>query len=180
MCFNYRRRRGTHQAAPLPHVHVLKMLAVMEAGSQASGPSTAGGSSPSDPPVQEFLTSGRTGRRNALPDILGQHAIVSSSDLPARLQALSTKDQGPTSPSNQNEPQPGPSTSQSWTRWTWRNSKSYIPVNNAMLALFETILELQIIKGSSYVLKRVVSDELALGCLWLDVKAKTQRSNGFQ
>jgi len=48
------------------------MLAVMERGTQGAGPSSvAGSSSPSDPPIQEFLSSGRTGRRNALPDILG-------------------------------------------------------------------------------------------------------------
>ncbi|KAL1512569.1 hypothetical protein ABEB36_002143 [Hypothenemus hampei] len=88
------------------------MLAVMEAGSQAAGPSTKGTSAPpNDPPVQEFLTSGRTGRRNALPDILGQHAIVTSSDLPSRLQALTTKDQSSTS--NSGEPQPGSSSSKS-------------------------------------------------------------------
>lgn len=39
---------------------------------------------------EEFYSTGRTGRRNALPDILGEHAHVSSSDLPARLQALTT------------------------------------------------------------------------------------------
>ncbi|KAF7285014.1 hypothetical protein GWI33_012329 [Rhynchophorus ferrugineus] len=93
---------------------VLKMLAVMEAGSQGAGPS--GGPSPhNDHPIQEFLSSGRTGRRNALPDILGQHAVVTSSDLPARLQALSTKDHtatpSPTSPGG--EPQAGPSSTQS-------------------------------------------------------------------
>lgn len=42
--------------------------------------------------AKEFLTSGRTGRRNALPDILGEHALVTSSDLPARLQSLTTND----------------------------------------------------------------------------------------
>lgn len=38
--------------------------------------------------VSEFLGSGRTGRRNAMPDILGQHAQTSSADLPDRLQSL--------------------------------------------------------------------------------------------
>ncbi|CAG9768835.1 unnamed protein product [Ceutorhynchus assimilis] len=91
---------------------LLKMLAVMEAGSQGAGPSSSGTStSPNEPPIQEFLSSGRTGRRNALPDILGQHAVVTSSDLPSRLQALTTKDQ--TSPSKSTEPQAGPSSAKS-------------------------------------------------------------------
>ncbi|KAG8246855.1 hypothetical protein J6590_075517 [Homalodisca vitripennis] len=41
--------------------------------------------------AQDFLTTGRAGRRNALPDILGEHALVSTSDLPDRLQGLSTR-----------------------------------------------------------------------------------------
>lgn len=43
-------------------------------------------------PVQEFLTSGRTGRRNALPDILGEHAATTTADLSHCLQKLSTAD----------------------------------------------------------------------------------------
>lgn len=57
---------------------------------------------------EDFYSSGRTGRRNALPDILGEHAHVTSSDLPARLQALSTKsdqEKLPTGP----DPEAGPS-----------------------------------------------------------------------
>lgn len=38
----------------------------------------------------DFLTTGRTGRRNALPDILGEHKLTSTADLPDRLQALTT------------------------------------------------------------------------------------------
>jgi len=38
----------------------------------------------------DFLTTGRTGRRNAMPDILGEHKLTSTADLPARLQALTT------------------------------------------------------------------------------------------
>lgn len=41
--------------------------------------------------TKDFLTTGRAGRRNALPDILGEHALVSTSDLPDRLQNLSTR-----------------------------------------------------------------------------------------
>lgn len=40
---------------------------------------------------KEFLETGRTGRRNALPDILQQQeAQASTADLPARLQQLAT------------------------------------------------------------------------------------------
>lgn len=70
------------------------MLAVMEA-QQIAGPSGTSAVTPDCTAAvhaQEFLTSGRTGRRNALPDILSEHALVTSSDLPARLQSLSTKE----------------------------------------------------------------------------------------
>ncbi|XP_025206432.1 cAMP-dependent protein kinase inhibitor beta-like isoform X2 [Melanaphis sacchari] len=40
----------------------------------------------------DFLTTGRTGRRNALPDILGEHKLTSTADLPDRLQALTTNE----------------------------------------------------------------------------------------
>ncbi|XP_063223532.1 uncharacterized protein LOC134531674 isoform X1 [Bacillus rossius redtenbacheri] len=68
------RRRFTRRS-------VLKMMAVME-----QSPDT------SHDPVQDFLTSGRTGRRNALPDILGEHAATSTADLPVCIQQLSTAD----------------------------------------------------------------------------------------
>lgn len=51
-------------------------------------------------PVAEFLVTGRTGRRNAMADILGQNANTSSGDLPERLESLTTVD-----------PEAGPSTS---------------------------------------------------------------------
>lgn len=42
---------------------------------------------------KEFLETGRTGRRNAMPDILQpQGAEVSTADLPNRLQQLVTSD----------------------------------------------------------------------------------------
>lgn len=41
--------------------------------------------------TQDFLTTGRAGRRNALPDILGEHALTSTSDLPDKLKGLSTQ-----------------------------------------------------------------------------------------
>lgn len=58
------------------------MLAMMEAH-QAASTSSNTSAPPSTPDSnnahsQEFLTSGRTGRRNALPDILG---ITSKTDL---------------------------------------------------------------------------------------------------
>lgn len=87
------------------------MLAVMESHQTAGTSTTTTATTPEPNPVhvEEFLTSGRTGRRNALPDILGEHAAVTSSDLPARLQSLTTSDKpGPTS-----QDQPG--TSKSWT-----------------------------------------------------------------
>jgi hypothetical protein len=40
--------------------------------------------------TQEFLSTGRTGRRNAIPDIHGRHAETDTADLPQRLEALST------------------------------------------------------------------------------------------
>lgn len=52
--------------------------------------------------TQDFLTTGRVGRRNALPDILEDHALVSTSDLPDRLQGLSTQDE-PESSSSANQ-----------------------------------------------------------------------------
>lgn len=42
---------------------------------------------------KEFLSTGRTGRRNAMPDILGQHADTGTADLPSRLEALTTDSQ---------------------------------------------------------------------------------------
>uniref|UniRef100_A0A8C5LUJ8 Uncharacterized protein n=1 Tax=Leptobrachium leishanense TaxID=445787 RepID=A0A8C5LUJ8_9ANUR len=40
-------------------------------------------------PVLDFASSARTGRRNALPDILGSPAGVSPSDLPLKLAEMS-------------------------------------------------------------------------------------------
>lgn len=40
-------------------------------------------------PVLDFASSGRSGRRNALPDILGSPAGVNPSDLPLKLTELS-------------------------------------------------------------------------------------------
>ncbi|XP_076235181.1 uncharacterized protein LOC143179739 isoform X2 [Calliopsis andreniformis] len=40
--------------------------------------------------TKEFLSTGRTGRRNALPDIMGCHAETGLLDLPDRFEELST------------------------------------------------------------------------------------------
>lgn len=47
-------------------------------------------------PVLDFSSSARTGRRNALPDILGSPAGVAPSDLPLKLAEMSLNtDRGP-------------------------------------------------------------------------------------
>ncbi|XP_022919210.1 uncharacterized protein [Onthophagus taurus] len=95
---------------------VLKMLAVMEKQQSASSSSTTSGSSSTaispenGAHAKEFLSSGRTGRRNAMPNILGEHAVVSSSDLPGRLQALTTTEK---QDDVEKDAKPGPSCSKS-------------------------------------------------------------------
>ncbi|XP_075396446.1 cAMP-dependent protein kinase inhibitor beta-like [Tenrec ecaudatus] len=42
--------------------------------------------------VTSFASSTRTGRRNAIPDIQGSVATEGTSDLPAKLEALSVKE----------------------------------------------------------------------------------------
>lgn len=42
-------------------------------------------------PVLDFASSGRSGRRNALPDILGSPAGINPGDLPLKLAELSLK-----------------------------------------------------------------------------------------
>lgn len=48
----------------------------------------------------EFFNTGRAGRRNAMPDILGHHCTTSTADLPDQMGALSTQDQPSTSVSS--------------------------------------------------------------------------------
>nr|XP_046274063.1 cAMP-dependent protein kinase inhibitor beta isoform X2 [Scatophagus argus] len=57
-------------------------------------------------PVLDFASSGRSGRRNALPDILGSPAGVNPGDLPLKLAELSLKDGpgGAQSPSAEEPP----------------------------------------------------------------------------
>ncbi|GBP66285.1 hypothetical protein EVAR_41080_1 [Eumeta japonica] len=70
---------------------VLRMMAIMQDRNSAEVP-------------KEFLETGRTGRRNAMPDILHpQGAEVTTADLPSRLQQLVTTDSDP------HNPQPGTS-----------------------------------------------------------------------
>uniref|UniRef100_A0A8D0GR21 cAMP-dependent protein kinase inhibitor n=1 Tax=Sphenodon punctatus TaxID=8508 RepID=A0A8D0GR21_SPHPU len=45
-----------------------------------------------EPVVTDFAASGRAGRRNALPDILGSPAGAGTSDLPHKLAELSVSD----------------------------------------------------------------------------------------
>ncbi|KAA0708374.1 cAMP-dependent protein kinase inhibitor alpha [Triplophysa tibetana] len=47
-----------------------------------------------EPVVSDFAATGRTGRRNALPDILGSTAGRGSDDLPNKLAELSVGDDG--------------------------------------------------------------------------------------
>ena len=44
--------------------------------------------------IKDFQSTGRTGRRNAMADVLGAHKDVSTSDLPLKLEKLSTNDDG--------------------------------------------------------------------------------------
>ncbi|XP_046606703.1 uncharacterized protein LOC124298570 isoform X1 [Neodiprion virginianus] len=66
-----------------------------EAQSVASDGVSSGAVSPGAVPngetSKQFLSTGRTGRRNALPDILGHHADTDTADLPSRLEALTTE-----------------------------------------------------------------------------------------
>ncbi|XP_074542990.1 cAMP-dependent protein kinase inhibitor beta [Halichoeres trimaculatus] len=59
-------------------------------------------------PVLDFASSGRSGRRNALPDILGSPAGVNPGDLPLKLAELNLKDGpgGAQSPTSEEPPAP--------------------------------------------------------------------------
>ncbi|KAJ8386279.1 hypothetical protein AAFF_G00174750 [Aldrovandia affinis] len=61
-------------------------------------------------PVLDFASSERSGRRNALPDVLGSPAGVSPSDLPLKLGELSLTDGpgGAQSPTAETAPQTAP------------------------------------------------------------------------
>lgn len=64
--------------------------ATSSAGATVS--SGGGGGSGSSDYHNEFFNTGRVGRRNAMPDILGRHCTTTTADLPDKLSALSTKD----------------------------------------------------------------------------------------
>lgn len=84
------------------------MLAVMD--QQNAGPSTSCSDAPRTPDTSaqndEFLQTGRTGRRNALPDILSNHSLVTTADLPSKMGSLSTEE-----PKDSLKDKPGPSSS---------------------------------------------------------------------
>lgn len=56
------------------------------------GGATASGDGSSDEYHHQFYNTGRIGRRNALPDILGTHCTTTTADLSTQLGALSTSD----------------------------------------------------------------------------------------
>lgn len=70
---------------------MLKILAAaMEnVDGESAGPSASNESENTEHGT-EFFNTGRVGRRNALPDILGSNATVSTADLPDQLSALTT------------------------------------------------------------------------------------------
>jgi len=46
-------------------------------------------------PVADFLTTGRTGRRNAMADILGEHVSTGLGDLPDKMEMMNTQGELP-------------------------------------------------------------------------------------
>ncbi|CAH0393030.1 unnamed protein product [Bemisia tabaci] len=87
------KRQQKIKSSRISRKSVLKMLSVMSSPAENSTQEAATDIS------QDFLTTGRTGRRNALPDILGSHNTTSTADLPSRLEGLSTSDGGESSTS---------------------------------------------------------------------------------
>lgn len=83
----------------------------MENASPEPGPSTSADGS--NDYGNDFYNTGRVGRRNAMPDILGSHCTTTTADLPDQLSALSTSDTPKkTTSSNTSMDTSGPSTSQ--------------------------------------------------------------------
>ncbi|XP_058822730.1 voltage-dependent calcium channel gamma-8 subunit-like isoform X2 [Topomyia yanbarensis] len=60
------------------------------AGGGGGGGEGGGGTGEGDEFHSEFYNTGRIGRRNALPDILGSHCTTTTADLPTQMGALST------------------------------------------------------------------------------------------
>ncbi|XP_014605624.1 PREDICTED: uncharacterized protein LOC106787611 [Polistes canadensis] len=94
-------------------VKVLKMISPRRLDSEGpagggGGGGGVGGSKDDDNGTKAFLSTGRTGRRNALPDIHGKHAATSISDLPDRFGELSTEtDHGMNAAAREANNQPG-------------------------------------------------------------------------
>ncbi|XP_055607063.1 cAMP-dependent protein kinase inhibitor beta-like isoform X2 [Uranotaenia lowii] len=61
-------------------------------GAGVGGDGSGSGTGEGDDVHTEFYNTGRIGRRNALPDILGTHCTTTTADLPTQLGALSTSD----------------------------------------------------------------------------------------
>lgn len=57
---------------------------------QGGTAAAAGGEGTSDEYHHQFYNTGRIGRRNALPDILGTHCTTTTADLSSQLGSLST------------------------------------------------------------------------------------------
>lgn len=76
------------------HCAVLNVFSIMEKDAAIVGASnttaTVDGLTKKDL-SNEFYNTGRVGRRNALPDILGSHSTTTTADLPDRLGALTTE-----------------------------------------------------------------------------------------
>ncbi|XP_036145308.1 uncharacterized protein LOC105833469 isoform X1 [Monomorium pharaonis] len=102
--FGYVSRKGCRRK--LTRAKVLRMLTPRQAGpvgpeeignepgDKGAGNARSGSITPGDyengDNSKEFLSSNRTGRRNALPDIHGRHAKTGLSDLSDRFEELST------------------------------------------------------------------------------------------
>ncbi|XP_048514528.1 uncharacterized protein LOC125501782 [Athalia rosae] len=93
-----RSRKCCRPQRRLSRAQVLKMQprkpSMTDTGGSSSGTGDNDAVSPGVPngeTSKKFLSTGRTGRRNALPDILGHHADTDTADLPSRLEGLTTE-----------------------------------------------------------------------------------------
>lgn len=68
---------------------MLKVLAAAMENADGTSASTSNANATTECGA-EFFNTGRVGRRNAMPDILGSHAATSTADLPDQLSALTT------------------------------------------------------------------------------------------
>ncbi|CAD7092159.1 unnamed protein product [Hermetia illucens] len=81
-----------------PSLAVLRVLAAVMENQAAAASNAPGGDNPNSDYHNEFFNTGRIGRRNALPDILGYNCTTTTTaDLPLRLSALTTSDTPSTS-----------------------------------------------------------------------------------